>query len=146
VNDVAYPLLFQQKEGVRHMLQYHNLTVFKTFRKELRNTATDTERELWEAIKGNKLGYKFRRQHSYEKYVFDFYCPAVRLAIEIDGSIHDERSSQVWDQDRTAFLNAHSIDVLRFSNEEVFSQLSAVIQKILKSIKEKKNQNTPSCG
>ncbi|WP_240625652.1 endonuclease domain-containing protein [Spirosoma pollinicola] len=66
--------------------QLNNLKVLTFIRQELRNGATDSEKILWEQLKGSKLaGRKFRRQHSIGLFVLDFYCPSERLAIEVDG-------------------------------------------------------------
>ena len=61
----------------------------KNKRKRLRNNATIAEKILWEELKGSKLlGYKFRRQYGVGPFVVDFYCPRLKLAIEVDGSYH----------------------------------------------------------
>jgi len=70
---------------------------------------------------------KFFRQYSVGRYILDFYCPAVRLAIEVDGSQHIEN---VHDATRTEFLRKENISVLRFWNNEVLRNLSGVYQKI----------------
>jgi len=59
-------------------------------RRKLRGDSTESENILWSALRNNKLGVKFRRQYSVEGYVVDFYGPEKRLAIEIEGSIHDK--------------------------------------------------------
>ena len=126
----------------RYMFHLHNNRALKEFRRELRNNATATERALWQVLKGKQLGgYKFRRQHSVGRYVIDFYCPAVRLAIEIDGPIHD--SSKAWDGNRTAYLNTHGIDVLRFSNEDISFNLPQVLRAISDFILDKHHPLCP---
>ena len=62
--------------------------IMKLRRKSLRNDSTDSEKILWEILRRNGLGVKFRRQYSVENYVVDFYCPKLRLAIELEGKIH----------------------------------------------------------
>jgi hypothetical protein len=60
------------------------------YRKKLRNHSTYTEVLFWNRIKGRKVGgLKFRRQHGIGKYIVDFYCPEIKLAIELDGLIHN---------------------------------------------------------
>lgn len=72
------------------MTRIYNRAVYKTRRKELRNNPTKTEKILWAFLKGKKLsGYKFRRQYGVGKYIVDFYCPQMKLAIELDGEMHD---------------------------------------------------------
>lgn len=69
--------------------QVHNLKDFENNRKSLRKKLTAAEATLWNLLKGKKLdGRKFRRQHSVNQYVLDFYCPSERLAIELDGEHH----------------------------------------------------------
>lgn len=66
-----------------------NKTSEKNKRRQLRNNATEAEKRLWQHLKGRQLdGFKFRRQHSIDSYVVDFYCPQVKLAVEIDGESH----------------------------------------------------------
>lgn len=99
----------------------------RTIRKVLRKNATPQEVILWSRIRGSQLGFKFRRQASVDNYILDFYCPEKRLAIEIDGSQHIDSSS---DEERTKFLNTHGIQVLRFWNNEVNTNLEGVLLKI----------------
>jgi very-short-patch-repair endonuclease len=117
------------------MLQVHNKTVYKEFRRYLRNNATPAEVTLWTALKGRQLNnLKFRRQHSVGKYVLDFYCAVKRLAIEVDGPNHAENA--IWDSNRTAFLAFYGIRVIRFTNDEVFNDLQNVLIKISNAISE----------
>src|SRR2546423_2273120 len=67
----------------------HNMPERKEFRIRLRKNLTSAEATMWKILKSSKFeGRKFRRQHSVGKYVLDFYCPAERLAIELDGEAH----------------------------------------------------------
>jgi very-short-patch-repair endonuclease len=122
----------------------HNQPLLKDRRKELRNNATPTEQRLWSMLKHSNLGgYKFRRQHSVGPYILDFYCPAEKLAIELDGESHFTDEAIVYDRERTAYLNGLGITVLRFLNTEVFENSAAVCEKILLEIKGK-TQPPPS--
>jgi len=56
--------------------------------KQLRNQVTHAEMIIWNYLRGNQCGYKFRRQHPVGNFILDFYCHQLKLAIEIDGSIH----------------------------------------------------------
>lgn len=78
------------------------------------------------------MGFKFIRQYSVDNYVVDFYCPAKRLAIELDGDIHYKK--QQYDQYRTNYLRAFSIIVLRFKNSEVDLDIKSVLNKIAFSL------------
>ncbi|WP_029275382.1 endonuclease domain-containing protein [Pedobacter borealis] len=99
----------------------HNLKYLKDKRKELRNNLTPAEATMWMYLQNSRLdGKKFRRQHSVGNYILDFYCPSEKLAIEVDGSSHDDYSAEIYDKERTDFLNDKGIKVVRFDNLEVF--------------------------
>ena len=71
------------------MTLHYNRTKENWRRKELRNNMTKAEKILWEYLKNKKLeGYKFRRQYSVDSFIIDFYCPKVKLGIEVDGEVH----------------------------------------------------------
>ena len=111
-------------------IRYHNKKSLNQIRKDLRNGATEAEQFLWEHLKGAKTGRKFRRQHSVANYVLDFYCPSERIAIELDGEVHLEKEQKEKDIERDENLQQMEIKVLRFKNQEVFSDLDKVLKKI----------------
>ena len=83
----------------------HNESSLKTFRRALRNNSTEAEKALWNWLKGNRIdGLRFRRQFSVEHFVLDFYCPKLRLAIELDGEYHYHGSVVLADYEREAYL------------------------------------------
>lgn len=98
--------------------------------KELRNRATHAEEVLWNLLCKKPFGYKFRRQHPFSIYILDFYCHALKLVIEVDGSIHDEIKVQENDQVRQDFLEREGLMVLRFSYDEVIHEMQNVTVKI----------------
>ncbi len=100
-------------------------------RRGLRREATPQEIILWSRLRNNQLGYKFRRQHSIEKYILDFYCPVKKLAIEIDGSQHFFEKSLEYDLTRTNNLSVFGIKVLRFTNADINLNIEGVMLKIL---------------
>ena len=102
----------------------------KSFRKQLRNEPTRAELILWQQLKGSQLNYKFRRQQGVGLYVVDFYCPELKLAIEVDGGTHFEPSEIDRDNQRTLFLIQNKIQVLRVTNTEVYESLDTVIELI----------------
>jgi very-short-patch-repair endonuclease len=73
-------------------------------------------------------GYKFRRQYPFDSYVLDFYCPAAKLAVELDGGGHNYRSGQVRDRCRSELLTRHGIIVLRLWNHQVRRELDSVLK------------------
>ena len=103
----------------------------KILRKELRSHATPAEAVLWKMLKGrNADGMKFRRQQGIGPYVLDFYCPELRLCVELDGSSHDYKYE--YDEQRTEFLQKQGIRVLRFRNEQVWQGLDSVVDEIVR--------------
>ena len=101
----------------------------------LRKEETKAEKILWQELRNNKLGVKVRRQHPIDMFIVDFYIPVAKLAIELDGSIHDIKANKEYDQDRTEYLNKKYITVVRFYNSEVENNLVDVLEKIMKTIK-----------
>lgn len=105
----------------------------------LRKQQTEAEELLWQALRNKKLcQLKFRRQHAFENFVLDFYCHEAKLVIEADGSIHNEEGIKTYDTVRTARLNELGITVLRFANEEIKTNMVAVLNKIRNWIEENK--------
>ena len=99
----------------------------------MRSGLTPAEALLWKSLQHSQLsGKKFRRQHSIDKYIVDFYCPDCRLAIELDGDAHFTESEAEYDNARTEFLSRMGITVLRFENREIFDNLDLVIAEIEK--------------
>ena len=111
-----------------------NAPGLKPRRQQLRNLAPDTERAIWSKLRKSQLGEKFRRQYSADGYVVDFYCPRIRLAIEIDGRQHQSAISKKYDNYRDRYLQAFNIKTLRFNNTEVVNDISLVIDRIKLSL------------
>lgn len=96
-----------------------------------RKAPTDAERLLWINLRNRKLGDKFRRQHPVGKYIPDFVCLEKRLIIEIDGGYHETKQQSELDSERTFELEQkYLFKVLRFSNEEVLTDIVNVLNKI----------------
>ncbi len=94
----------------------------------LRNEMPTAEVMLWSRLKNRQLeGFRFRRQHPVGSYFLDFYCPKIKLCIELDGDQHGQESVLRKDQQRTGFLATKNITVLRFWNDEVYKTLEGVI-------------------
>ncbi|MEK7682216.1 MAG: endonuclease domain-containing protein, partial [Chloroflexota bacterium] len=101
----------------------------KPLARQMRREPTPAEELLWRRLRGRKLqGLKFRRQHPLERFILDFYCPDVRLAVEVDGPVH--QYSREEDNLRAEFLASQGIRILRFSNEVVLDSTDKVIQTI----------------
>lgn len=95
-----------------------------------RNYPTQDEAVLWEYLKGNRLGAKFRRQHLIGQYIPDFVCLSKQLIIEVDGGYHFIGDQPSSDEQRTAYLESFGYHVIRFTNEEVLTDTQNVLQKI----------------
>jgi very-short-patch-repair endonuclease len=109
--------------------------------RSLRKRATAPERILWRHLRNrNFAGYKFRRQHPFDPYILDFYCPAAKLAIELDGG-HNYQAAQRRDGTRAAFLARHGIIVLRFWNHQVRRELDSLLQAIWFALEERHGKN-----
>jgi very-short-patch-repair endonuclease len=92
----------------------------RSFRRDLRREATPAERRLWQMVRRCQLGgRKFRRQHPVGRYIVDFYCPAEKLVVELDGSVHDDPARAEADSRRQRALEAHGLRVVRFANRDV---------------------------
>lgn len=109
----------------------HNRKPIEHLRRALRHSPTEAEARLWSRLRRSQLaGEKFRRQHSIGNYVLDFYCPEVRLAVELNGSVHSHPVSAERDIARTDFLERLNVRVLRFENRLVFENLDGVLEAI----------------
>ena len=99
--------------------------------RELRKQMTPAEKKLWDILKGKSLsGFKFRRQHPIKKFIVDFYCHELKLVIEVDGSIHNQKDQAEYDLGRTFELEELGLKVIRFRNEEVFDLTDEVLDRI----------------
>lgn len=116
-------------------MEVYNKAESKKTRKYLRKNSTRAENILWQELRGKKLiDTKFKRQFAVDKYILDFYCPEIKLAIELDGEIHNDRYVTANDKVRTTFLNSYGIKVIRFKNEEIFESVERVLEKLKEEI------------
>jgi len=101
--------------------------------RQLRKDATPQERKLWyEFLRTHPA--RFRRQQPVGSYIVDFYCPAARLAIELDGGGHYEPEQMEYDVKRDAYLRGQGMQVLRFTNLELQNEFSAVCEVIDRAV------------
>ena len=96
--------------------------------REMRKEMPVAEALLWNRLRGDRLGLRFRRQHRIGSYIADFYADAAKLVIEVDGDSHDERAE--YDEKRTYWMSQRGLTVVRYTNEEVLKNLDAVAQSI----------------
>ena len=111
-----------------------NAPCLRNARRELRTNGTAAEGALWTMLKAKRIGgLQFRRQFGVGKYVLDFYCPKLRLAVELDGDYHHHAAQPEWDRQRDEWLwKEHGIYVLRFENKVVFENPQTITQTIMK--------------
>jgi len=110
--------------------------LLRDYAQKMRNQPTKAEALLWNVLSGKKLdGYKFRRQHIIGSYITDFICLKTNLIIEIDGLIHQLPENKESDIERTCWLEEEGYRVIRFTNEEVLSNLDFVLEKIKRELK-----------
>ncbi len=109
-------------------MRYQDRQRSRGLEKWLRKNATTSEKHLWLGLRG--LSFKFRRQHRIGSFVVDFYCPEVRLAIEVDGSAHSGAEAIAHDRERDAALRRIGVSVLHFTNAEVLGRTGDVVSTI----------------
>ncbi len=102
--------------------------------KNLRNRQTEAEQCLWIRLKLKHLGYAFYRQKPVGEYIVDFFCPKVRLIVEVDGGQHFTSETAANDRVRDEYLRSLGLTVLRFSNSEVLKDTDNVVVKIYKRL------------
>lgn len=116
------------KQNDQLEMYYGALTRNFEYAKQNRVDSTPAESALWEELRNKKLkGYKFRRQHPVGIFILDFYCHAAKLAIEIDGEYHLEQEQQLYDRARTELLYQAGIKELRFTNQDILTNLPSVL-------------------
>jgi very-short-patch-repair endonuclease len=116
---VEYPMYFGAKPEI-----------FK-LAKKLRKLETETEKQLWSRLNKNQIiGLQFRRQHPINRFIADFYCPKIKLIIEVDGSIHELPEYQSHDIGRSEVLNDFGITVIRFTNEQIIEKTDSTVEEI----------------
>jgi very-short-patch-repair endonuclease len=99
--------------------------------KQLRQTMTRAETLLWRYLKANRIdGLGFRRQTPIRNYVADFVCFSAKLIVELDGESHDFEERRKSDQKRDTFFVAEGFQVLRFTNEQMMSNLEGIVEAI----------------
>ena len=96
-----------------------------------RRSGNPAEVRLWQALKSRPGGFKFRRQHPIGPYRLDFACLSQRLAIEVDGSIHDSDDQIAHDMNRDRDMSERGFTTIRFAARDVFGNLEGVVTSIV---------------
>ena len=112
------------------MTIHYNRASEKNLRRQLRNNMTAAEKIIWKHLRKKQLGVRFLRQYSVDQFVIDFYCPKLKLALEIDGKIHNLPENKNRDVERQIFLESFGINFLRIKNEELFEDENKILEKV----------------
>ena len=113
------------------MTPFFNKSTEKAKRRQLRTDSPTAETRIWSSLRRKNIsGYKFRRQHSVGPYVIDFYCPALKLDVEIDGDSHFSGDAVEDDKRRQAFIESFGIRFLWFTNRDIYDNLEGVLEAI----------------
>lgn len=122
------------------MTLIYNKSKHKTLRQKLRSEVPTAERVLWNKLRRNQLNVKFRRQYGIERYVCDFYNAEYKLVIELDGDSHFNPEAADYDAIRNEYMRNLGISVLRFTNQDIMSNIDGVIAFILIHIDQLKSE------
>ncbi len=116
------------------MNKIFNKTEYTARRQTLRNNMTEPEKRLWQILRNQQMGVKFRRQHGIGHYIVDFYCPERKLVIEVDGDSHYTDDAQHYDTVRADFMLALGVTTMRFTNHDVMTNLNHIYQQIAQQL------------
>ena len=111
-----------------------NKKEYKQRRQALRNNMTEPEKRLWQILRNEQMGVKFRRQHGVGDYIADFYCPALKLVIEVDGDSHFSKEALDYDKIRDDFMLSLDIVTIRLKNDDVMQNIEGVYQYVRQQI------------
>ena len=113
----------------RNIHQYN--AQLKSLAKQIRNNSTFAEILLWNELKNKQImGYDFHRQKPILNYIVDFFCIELNLAIEVDGITHDTEQQFENDNIRQKEIEQLGISFLRFEDDEIKTQIEAVVNEI----------------
>ena len=117
------------------MTKHFNKKSEQEKRRNLRKNMTYCEKIVWQHIRKKQLGYRFLRQYSVDHFVIDFYCPELKLAVEIDGESHNEPGKKKKDISRQRYLESFNIKFVRIKDEELLGNPEKAFGKIEDAIK-----------
>ena len=116
------------------MTKHYNKKSEQEKRRLLRNNMTYCEKIVWLHLRKRQLGYRFLRQYSVDYFVIDFYCPELKLAVELDGNVHEIPEQKEYDEARQKYLEEFGIQFIRIKNEEYLGNPNKAFSKIEKKI------------
>ena len=106
------------------MTEIFNLKNNKYLRSSLRKQEVGAEEKLWWKLRRKNLGYKFRRQFGIGNYIVDFYCPRLKLIIEVDGGTHSADQEIKNDKSREKYFKSLGLNIKRYNNIDIYNNLS----------------------
>jgi very-short-patch-repair endonuclease len=124
-------ILGSMKRRSNESMHYGAAPKLFEFAQGMRKNPTETERLFWEILISPPFAqYNFRQQHPISTFIADFYSHKLKLVIEVDGGYHLHKEQQAFDNFRDTDMNALSISVLRFTNNDILNSSPVVIEKI----------------
>jgi very-short-patch-repair endonuclease len=133
--------------GGKIMGSIYNYTEQTRYRQHLRTHGTRAELVLWLCLKGRQVrNCKFRRQYGIQIFIVDFYCPELKLAIEVDGISHEDEGRRILDENRQRLIESLGVHFLRFTDEEVLGDAEKVLESIeaeIDRLRSLKSSTTP---
>jgi very-short-patch-repair endonuclease len=117
------------------MTKHYNKKSEQEKRRSLRKNMTYCEKIVWLNLRKRQLGYRFLRQYSVDHFVVDFYCPDLKLAIEVDGASHNDPEQKKYDIQRQKYLEEFNIKFVRIKDEEFLGNPNKAFMKIEDTIK-----------
>jgi very-short-patch-repair endonuclease len=129
VSEISFAFVMLTKS----VMKVHNKKSLVEIRRNLRIASfTNPENIFWKHVRNGQLeGLKFKRQRSIGNHIVDFYCASERLIIELDGSVHNSKEQKEKDKFRDENLRDMDFKVLRFKNQEIFTKIDDVKQRII---------------
>ena len=118
----------------RKTKQIFNKAKYHQHRRELRHNLTEPEKRLWQILRNKQMGVKFRRQHGIGDYIVDFYCPELKLVIEVDGDSHFSEEALNYDKARDDFMLSLGIMTVRLKNDDVMKNIEGVYRYLKRQI------------
>jgi very-short-patch-repair endonuclease len=129
-----FSLKFKTRSGI-----FRYLETLKPISRVNRNQPTKGELLFWKIVlKNDHTGYRFLRQKPLNRFILDFYCPKLLLAIEIDGSSHNNKKQ--LDDERDQYLLNLGIKTVRYTDEQVFADLRLINNDLLTKIKQREKE------
>jgi len=122
---------------IKEFINHYQVKALRQASRRMRRQPTKSEDLLWQALRKRQLArLKFRRQHPIGPAILDFYCHEKRLAVEVDGGVHQENDVKEHDQARQELIELYGVRFYRCKAEEVENNLEDVLESILEAARE----------